>query len=200
MHENAESVLAFWFGGGEDDAEIADAQSSLWWDKHPAVDDEIRKRFAVLRTQAVSGALQAWAETPRGCLALIILVDQFSRNLFRDDPRAFADDARARGWCLDGIARGHDRHLRIIERVFFYLPLEHSERIDDQEHAVKLFVALRDTAAPAHRKRLGNFADYAQRHRDIVARFGRFPHRNEVLGRQSTDEEQAFLEQPGSSF
>jgi uncharacterized protein (DUF924 family) len=200
MSPDAQAVLAYWFGTAGDDAEVADAQSSLWWDHHPAVDAEIRERFSALRAQAVSGALQDWTGTPHGRLALIILVDQFSRNIYRDNRRAYADDARARAWCQEGLARSDDLTLRIIERVFFYLPLEHSENIDDQEHAVKLFEALAGGAAPAHRKRLADFAGYARRHRDIVARFGRFPHRNAALGRESTPEERVFLTQPGSSF
>ena len=200
MPTRAESVLTFWFGDHGSDAEIAEAQAALWWGKIPDTDDLIRTLFAPLRTQAINGALARWTQTPRSRLALIILVDQFSRNLFRDDPRAFANDALAWRWCIDGLALGHDQALRPIERVFFYLPLEHSERLDDQQRALALFTALRDSVAVAEQKRFDYFVDFSRRHCEVIARFGRFPHRNAVLGRLSTPAELEFLAQPGSSF
>ena len=158
------------------------------------------ERFVPLREDAVSGRLDGWTDTPRGRLALILLVDQFSRNLFRGDARAFEHDPLARRWTLDGIRAGDDRSLRVIERVFFYLPLEHSESLDDQRLAVQLFANLRDEAPAALLGNFAGFLDYAQRHHDVIARFGRFPHRNAVLGRRSTAEEAAYLAQPGAGF
>ena len=193
-------VLAFWFGEGSDDARILDEKGALWFKAGASVDAEVRARFGALHAAAVAGELDHWLAMPRGRLALIVLVDQFSRNLFRDDARAFAHDALARGWCEDGLALGVERNLRAAERVFLYLPLEHSESIADQQHSVALFAHLRDGVAPALRKQFENFLGYAMRHRDVILRFGRFPHRNRVLGRVSTPAEVEFLAQPGSSF
>lgn len=195
-----ESVLAFWFGDGTDDAAILADKSATWFSKDPALDETIRERFGTLRESAVDGRLDAWLATPRGTLALIVLVDQFSRNLFRGDPRAFEHDALARSWTERMLDAGTDRELRRIERVFAYLPLEHSESIADQDSCVARFTALCDEAPAGLHDTFAGFLDYARRHRDIVARFGRFPHRNAVLGRTTTDAERAFLKEPGSSF
>lgn len=193
-------VLAFWFGESRDDAIVIATQGPLWFRGGDAVDDEIRERFATLREDAVAGHLDAWRATPHGQLACVILVDQFSRNLFRDDPRAFEHDALARTWTNDALDEGTDRLLRPIERVFLYLPLEHSETLADQQRSVQAFEALLDQApAPLH-DAFANYLDYARRHHDVIARFGRFPHRNAVLGRTSTAEEIEFLRQPGSVF
>jgi uncharacterized protein (DUF924 family) len=193
-------VLAFWFGGSGDDAHILEEKGALWFRAGASVDADIRARFGALHAAAVAGELDGWLASPRGRLALVILVDQFSRNLYRDDARAFAHDALARRWCDDGLAHGADRDLRAVERVFFYLPLEHSESIADQQHSVTLFERLRDVAPPPLRERFDDFFDYAVRHREVILRFGRFPHRNRVLGRASTPAEIEFLAQPGSSF
>lgn len=195
-----DDVLAFWFGRAESDAGILASRGARWFARDAEFDAAIRERFAPLREEAVRGRLDAWLDTPRGRLALILLVDQFSRNLFRGDVRAFEHDPLARRWSLDGIRAGDDRALRAIERVFFYLPLEHSESLADQQRAVDLFANLRDEAPAALLGNFAGFLDYAQRHHDVIARFGRFPHRNGVLGRTSTPEEAAYLAQPGSGF
>lgn len=193
-------VLEFWFGSARDDAEVVAERSAIWFRGGDAVDAEIRTRFAALRAQAIDGRLDAWLARPRGRLALVILVDQFSRNLFRGDARAFAHDALARGWVEDGLRLGADRALRAIERVFFYLPLEHSEAFADQQDCVALFRQLRADAPPALHAAFDGYLDYAERHRDVIARFGRFPHRNAVLGRASTPAEEAYLSLPGAGF
>jgi uncharacterized protein (DUF924 family) len=193
-------ILDFWFGAGATDAESIEQKSALWWGGNSALDGEIKERFGILREDAVCGRLNDWVDMPRGRLALIILIDQFSRNILRNDARAFAHDALARTWCVEGIENAVDRRLRPIECVFLYLPLEHSESMADQDRAVALFTVLLDGAAETQREAFANFLDFARRHRDIIARFGRFPHRNRVLGRASTPAEQAFLQQPGSSF
>lgn len=198
--ERIDEVLAFWFGRAGSDAGVLASHGARWFARDPAFDAVIRERFAPLRADAVAGRLDAWLATPRGRLALILLVDQFSRNLYRGDARAFEHDALARRWSLEGIRGGDDRALRAIERVFFYLPLEHSESLEDQQRAVAMFANLRDEAPAALLGNFSDFLDYAQRHHDVIARFGRFPHRNAVLGRASTAEEAAFLAQPGSSF
>ncbi len=198
--ETPASVLAFWFGSEISDGTVAQAQSALWWQKNPATDDAIRARFAGWTAQAASGALDAWRATPQGLLALIVLTDQFPRNMYRGTPQSFAFDALALGLCREGLARGADRQLRPIERVFFYLPLEHSEVLADQQQAVQNMGALAAAVPADQRAPFEGFADYARRHQAVIARFGRFPHRNAILGRSSTPQEREFLQQPGSSF
>jgi uncharacterized protein (DUF924 family) len=193
-------VLSFWFGESNDDAQTIAQNSTRWWQANARFDTEIRMRFAALRDDAIAGDLDTWLHTPRGRLALIILVDQFSRNLFRNDARAYEHDALARHWCEDGLKIAADDALRPVERVFLYLPLEHSESVADQDLAVTLFRLLRDSVPAAQREAFANFLRYAERHRNVIARFGRFPHRNLVLHRESSAEELRFLEQPGSSF
>jgi len=193
-------VLGYWFGRAGDDAAVFAEKGSLWFKADAAVDADIRDRFAALREGAIAGRLDGWLESPRGRLALVILVDQFSRNLFRDDARAFTHDGLARDWVDEGLRLGVDQELSLVERPFFYMPLQHAESIAHQQHSVALFTHLRDVAPPALRARFANTLDYAERHRDIIARFGRFPHRNAVLGRVSTAAEIDFLAQPGSSF
>lgn len=194
------TILGFWFGNAGDDSTIARTQQKLWWSKNPEVDADIRDRFGDLVDTAASGKLGHWAQDARGRLALILLFDQFPRNMYRDTPRAFAYDALASQLALAGIADGTDRTLRAIERVFFYLPLEHSESAELQERSVALFTALAAAVPEADRGTFAGYADFAVRHRDVIHRFGRFPHRNQILGRVSTPEEIAFLKQPGSSF
>jgi uncharacterized protein (DUF924 family) len=201
--ETPDTIHQFWFGTDSDDARVAEEKSHLWWMKNPQTDREIRARFLGTLEQAARSELRAWLESARGRLALILLTDQFPRNIFRDTPRAFEFDHLARNWCVEGLDAGVDAGLRPIERVFFCLPLEHSESAADQERAVSLFQALHDEVAEtdeAHRSTFAGFLDYAHRHREVIARFGRFPHRNRILGRASTAEEAAFLLQPGSSF
>jgi uncharacterized protein (DUF924 family) len=204
--ETPQSIQEFWFGAdadandSADDDAIANRQSALWWRKDAAVDDAIRTRFAGRLAQAAAHALDAWADTPSGRLALILLTDQFSRNMYRGTPASFATDALARQWCMEGLARGEQRRLRPIERVFFYLPLEHSEALEDQQRAVTLFQALVAEVPAGQRASFDGFLRFAERHRDVIARFGRFPHRNAILGRPSTPEELAFLSEQGSSF
>lgn len=193
-------VLEFWFGNAGDDTAIAQAQQKLWWSKNESVDADMRKRFAEPVESAAGGRFNHWAQDAHGRLALILLFDQFPRNMYRDTPRAFAYDSRARELALAGITTGTDRTLRAIERVFFYLPLEHSESAELQERCVALLTALAAGVPEADRKTFKGYVDYAVRHRDVIHRFGRFPHRNHVLGRVSTPEETAFLKQPGSSF
>jgi uncharacterized protein (DUF924 family) len=193
-------LLDFWFSSAADDGEVARQQSALWWSGDEDSDALIRVRFGNLRASAVRGELDHWLEEPHGRLALIVLADQFSRNLFRGSPEAFAADPLARRWCLHGLDLGVAQRLRPIERVFLYLPLEHSEQREDQQRAVALFEALCAEVPDAQRGIFEGFADYARRHRDVVERFGRFPHRNAVLGRASTAEELDFLQQPGAAF
>jgi len=176
---NAQSVLDFWFRGNEERKE--------WFRKDPAFDAEIRSRFLPLYEEGARGALAAWKLSPRECLALIILLDQFPRNMFRGDARTYATDALALDAARHAVASGYDKELGTVERTFVYLPYEHSENLTDQERALELF------------KGHANY-EWARKHWEIVLRFGRFPHRNAVLGRQSTPAEIEFLQEPGSSF
>lgn len=176
-----EEVLAFWF---------APENRERWFTPSEAFDREIGRRFGDLMGEAAAGRLAAWSQTARGSLALCLLLDQFPRNVWRGTPRAFASDAQALAVAKAAVEAGQDRELGPAERLFLYLPFEHSEDLADQERCVRLMAELGDP----------EWLDYAVRHRDIVARFGRFPHRNAVLGRASTEEELAFLQQPGSSF
>jgi uncharacterized protein (DUF924 family) len=197
---DVDSVLDFWFGAAGDEAAVVAEKGGLWWAKSAEMDQTIRDRFGELRERAKRGQLVSWNETPRGRLAVIILLDQFSRNLFRGIPEAFAADDRALSLALEGIERGDDQELRGIERTFMYMPLEHSEDVEIQDRCVRLFENLRDGATDSMTKTFASYVRYAEAHRDIIQRFGRFPHRNAVLGRQSTAEELEFLKQPGSSF
>jgi uncharacterized protein (DUF924 family) len=196
---SAREVLDFWFGppiAGPPSAE----RLRFWFAGEAKTDQLIRERFAAAVEQAISGALPEWTATPQEALALILLLDQFPRNIYRHSPRAYSADAQALKVCCEQLAMGQDRHLSLIERAFFYLPLEHAEDLQLQERSVKVFRNLLAEAPAEWREVCESFLDYAIRHRDIIARFGRFPHRNKVLGRLSTAEEEAFLKEPGSSF
>lgn len=193
-------ILAYWFGSNADAAITAAEKQKLWWGADPAIDAEIRTRFGGLVEAAGRNELSEWAQTPRGLLALILLTDQFPRNMFRKTPRAFAFDPAARAYCKHGIARGFDLQLPLIQRVFYYLPLEHSESLDDQRESVRLFAELAQQAPPGQESLFENYRTFAERHQEIIARFGRFSHRNSILGRPSRPEEEEFLKQPGSSF
>ena len=195
-----ESVLDFWFGAPGSAAEIAGRQSKLWFGKSLANDQAVIDRFAATLTAATAGQLDAWANTPRGRLALVIVLDQFPHHIHRDQPQAFATDPQSLALSLAALESGEDRKLAPIERVFLYLPLEHAESIEMQERSVSLYEQLSNEAAADERALFDNFLDYARKHLDVVARFGRFPHRNEILGRPSTPEELEFLKQPGSRF
>jgi len=198
--ETVDTILRFWFGTATDDLEVAGQCGKLWWKKDAETDALIRQRFSGVLDDAVNARCEDWLKEARGRLAMIILTDQFSRNMYRDTPRAFAHDPLALNWCKEGLEAGADLRLRPIERVFVYLPLEHSESLEDQDRSVELFTGLANGVPEDKRKLFAGYVDYAERHRDIVQRFGRFPHRNAILGRDSSPEELDFLKQPGSSF
>jgi uncharacterized protein (DUF924 family) len=191
MPATAQDVLDFWF---------AEAGTARWFAADAAFDAQIRARFGEAVEAAANGRLDDWAATPAGWLALLILLDQFPRNLYRDDPRAWAADARAQRVALSGMARGDDRQLPAVQRVFAYLPLEHAEDSALQRRSVELFEALLAEAASERRQQFEDYLDYARRHREVIARFGRFPHRNATLGRASTPQEMLYLAQPGAGF
>lgn len=198
--ESPATICEFWFGSSQDDLEIVQQRSKLWWSKNPDVDIEIKARFSSYLPKVANGKLEVWQQTPIGTLALILLTDQFSRNMFRGTAQAFAYDAIARTLCKQGLKDGTDQCLRPIQRVFFYLPLEHSESLADQEHCIQLFQRLTAESDPRLKDTFEHYVDFAIRHRDIIGRFGRFPHRNAILNRDSTQAEAEFLKTPGSSF
>ncbi len=198
--DTPDTLHAFWFGTSPQDAEVIASQSALWWQKQPAVDTEIRKRFAPLVERAATGELDSWLGELRGRLALILLTDQFPRNIWREQAAAFAFDVLALRWAKEALVLGLDTRARPIERVFLYLPLEHSENLADQQHAVRLFDALAASVSSELRPAFDGFLDYARRHLEIIERFGRFPHRNAALGRETTAAEADFLRQTGSRF
>ena len=191
--DDAQAVLDFWFGA-PGDAEHGTARA-LWFRKSDATDREIAQRFAAVIEQALRGELAAWSAQPLSALAQIVLLDQFTRNSFRDTPRAFAGDPRALAAASAMVGTRQDEALLPVQRGFVYLPFEHSESLAMQEESQRLFTRLAALAPST-----ASLLDYAQKHHAVVSRFGRFPHRNAQLGRQSTAEEMAFLEQPGSRF
>lgn len=192
MHDQPTSadVLLFWFGGASERGK----PHTRWFEKSAAFDREVRERFLALYEHAAAGRMSCLKENGLDCLALIIVLDQFPRNMFRGTPSAFATDALALEAAGHAVDRGFDRKMHPVERMFAYLPFEHSELLADQERACELTQALDafEETKDAYR--------YAVLHREIIRRFGRFPHRNGVLGRASTPEETEFLKGPGSSF
>jgi uncharacterized protein (DUF924 family) len=195
MASPVEAVLRFWFGHSATEATDYTARRKLWFGKNNSFDQEIADRFQPLYQQAANGELDHWQDSPNSCLALLIVLDQFPRNLFRHHPQAFATDAKALALAQVAIAQGFDQALEPVQRIFMYLPLEHSENLADQLQSVECFRSL-----VAIDPQLSDVLDYALRHYEVIQRFGRFPHRNIILDRTSTPEEIEFLKQPGSSF
>lgn len=188
-----EEILRFWFGRVSESS--YSEQRKLWFRKDPQLDQTIRDRFMCVYEQAAAGELEYWQQSPHSCLALLIVLDQFPRNMFRNTPQAFATDAKALSIAKAAIDQGFDQMLEPIQRIFLYLPLEHSENLDDQLQSIALF---RDLVAID--PQLADVLDYALRHYQVIQQFGRFPHRNQILNRTTTPEEAEFLKQPGSSF
>ena len=196
----AEAVLNYWFGPEQGAQDISANRSKFWFMGGPAADAEIQERFGELLAAAAAGGLQDWEAEPRQALALLIVLDQFSRNVYRGTPQAFAQDARAQALAQSLIVAGKDKELRWIERVFVYMPLEHAEDMQLQEQAVSCFSQLAAEVPPALKPTFDSFLDYAKRHRDVIARFGRFPGTNAALGRSSTADEEAYLKATNSVF
>lgn len=188
---SASDILQFWFG--EPGSVDYLRPRSLWFTRSDATDRAIAERFGPAVEAALIGQHDDWAATPRGALALVILLDQFTRNIFRGTPRAFAGDARALALATRLVDTARDLALAPVERWFVYMPLEHSERLLDQYESVRLFERLAADGLDAP-------LEWARRHFDVIRQFGRFPHRNAILGRESTPAEIEFLKQPGSGF
>ena len=197
-----EQILTQWFGSARPGNADALQHKAQWFTKSAAFDEELRQRFGTAVEAALGGALQHWAtQGPWQQLALVILLDQFTRNIHRNTPKSFAGDAQALTLALQAMDSGTDRQLPEVARVFMYLPLEHAEDPAMQQRSVAAFEALLQSATDAElRDYLAATLDYAHRHQDVITRFGRFPHRNPILGRVSTAQEEEYLAQPGSGF
>ncbi|WP_394172469.1 DUF924 family protein [Thalassotalea litorea] len=193
IQSTAERILAYWFGNIEDELATAE-QAKRWYAATHAQDLEIKARFETLVKQAAAGQLEDLQQSPRGSLALIILLDQMTRNIYRGTAKAFASDHLVINYCLEGIDKGYDQSLCLIEKCFYYHPLEHSESLDMQNLCLLKFNELEDEYfQEKHLQVIHNALDFAGEHADIIERFGRFPHRNQVLNRQSSSAEIAYL-------
>jgi len=200
MLPGAGEVHAFWFGDVTDWAACARRNNARWFQRGRALDAPVRLGYAALADAAGDGGCEHWLATPRGALALVITLDQLPRHLHRGHARAFARDGQARAACEAGIARGHDRALSPLERSFFYLPLEHAEDAAAQARCVRLMERAAEGCDPALEAFMAEAVHHARLHRDIVERFGRFPHRNAALGRESSAQERAWLASGASRF
>tara|TARA_R110002110_G_scaffold33533_2_gene114888 strand:+ start:3483 stop:4067 length:585 start_codon:yes stop_codon:yes gene_type:complete len=184
-------VLNFWFDYENNPDPLYNR--TIWWQKNEHTDNIIREKFANLNYQATSGQLDSWLASPKSTLAFIILIDQFSRNLYRNTPKMFAHDSLALNAAKNIVASSKDKILTLTERVFLYLPFEHSENFNDQEMSIALYQRLVDETPEAHKKTAEAFLSFAQAHYDIIEKFGRYPHRNKILSRDSTADEIDFM-------
>lgn len=201
MAQAQDDIHNFWFGEIPSTEALPDpSHIKMWFMKSDQTDQTIKDKFESLLTQAVEGELDDWKKTAHGSLAFILLCDQFSRNIYRETPKVFATDALALACAEQSIEQGFDAALHPMKRVFFYMPLEHSEILSNQDRAVTLFGNLSESSLETHRKMMENYLSYAHRHRDVIVEFSRFPHRNVILGRESTSAENAYLSKPGSGF
>jgi uncharacterized protein (DUF924 family) len=197
-----DQILDFWFGPLDENGNCGADYRKRWFTKDANFDRQIREEFTApyVSLALMSSSRPAWLVGPRGLLAGVIVLDQFSRNMFRDSPAMYSADDVALSLCYEIIALGYNRQLPVAMRTFAYMPLMHSERLADQQRCVELFQQLAEELTGDAQKAILDNVDYAIRHRDIVARFGRFPHRNQILDRTSTDQEIEFLKTPGSGF
>lgn len=198
--DSIEAILAYWFGELSGPYDVDPSKGSLWWAGGEAVDQEVRERFGERVGQALAGQLEHWTTTPRGTLALVILLDQFTRNIGRGTPEAFAGDALAVAVVEGALQRGDDQRLRLVERGFLYMPLMHAEDRETGLRCLEVFERLAKDVAALGRDDYPDFLSAAKAHQEIVQRFGRYPHRNAIHGREPTAEEQEFLASGGPSF
>lgn len=199
---SADEVLAFWLGAARPDNAQALLIKQQWFTKSDTLDAQIRARFEPTVQAALAGQLDHWAGDAWSCLALLVLLDQFTRNMYRGTPQAFGGDARALAVAQRAMAQGLDQQLPGVTRIFVYLPLEHAEDLAMQEASVAAFaqLAAAHTGAGDEQAFFAGTLDYAHRHQEVIAQFGRFPHRNAILGRPSTPQERDYLAQPGAGF
>ena len=201
MAAGTDDLLEFWFGTPPTDEGEVTGHMRRWFGADDDVDAELSRRFGTAMTAAAAGRLDEWAQTTRGRLALILLLDQCPRSTHRGHAAAFAQDTLALSWTLSGLSDGMDRELGPFERMFFYMPMQHSESLDIQERSVEIFAALAHSDVPVFMlKSMRDTEEFARLHHDIIGRFGRFPHRNSVLGRESTAEERDYLEKGAPTF
>lgn len=193
-------VLDFWFSGTSLDRPNIDSRMDRWFGSDPGLDQAIASRFGDLVARASAGELDHWADSPRGRLALIIVLDQFRRNMFRGTADAFSQDKRALKLCVEGTVNSDYKKLSAEQQLFFFMPLQHAESRTVQEKSVSIYRALANRVSETLRETFLTTAQFAELHRDIVEEFGRFPHRNEVLGRENTPAEQAYLSGDAPSF
>lgn len=192
--DEPDEVLRYWLGDAEEATRDPDARMRRWFGGGEAIDREIRARFGDLVRRAQAGELAAWEATPRTRLALVIVLDQLSRNVWRGDPRTHAGDALALRLALDAYDRGWDRQLTLEERRWLVMPLLHAEDLAALDRSIPIFEAMASEAGPTERGGFDAATEHARKYRDVIARFGRFPHRNALLGRTSTPAEETFLE------
>jgi uncharacterized protein (DUF924 family) len=195
-----ERILTFWFKEQQLTAPQIDRRMDFWFGEDKALDLEVERDFGDDVREASEGKLDHWAEEPRGRLALILLLDQFRRNIYRGTAKAFEKDKAALKLCVEGAMAKTDTGLTPIERVFFYMPLQHAESAKVQAKSVELYSKLAEAVSPTFRETFSTIAYYAELHRDIVEQFGRFPHRNRLLGRENTPAEAEFLAGEGPDF
>lgn len=200
MASHIEHILEFWFGTFPSPYTADSTKADMWFKNGRAYDQEIFTRFALDYEMAIKGELDHWLDSYRGRLALIILLDQFSRHIHRDSAQSFAQDSKAQVLCLDGIASGDDKKMHVIERSFFYLPLEHAEDIEKQMLSIKAYTQLAEDVPEQYRKPFEMTLSFAERHQFVINKFGRFPELNEILGRTSTADELAFIASGKYSF
>lgn len=187
-----DEILNYWFDYYNHSEPLYNRE--LWWEKNDKTDYFIKNKFDEIRKKAIKGELDHWLNSSRGMLAYVILIDQFSRNIYRNTPEMFQNDELARTVVRKGIRNGDDKKLTLTERVFFYLPLEHSEDLNDQSQSILLFEKLYDETPNNEKSIAENFLNYAKQHQKIISKFKRFPHRNKILKRESTLEEILYLE------
>lgn len=198
--ERIEAVLAFWFKEKELSAPQIDGRMDLWFGEDPAFDEEIRSQFGNDIEAASEGRLDHWARNAPGRLALILLLDQFRRNVYRNSAKAYELDKKALKLCVEGAMEKKDKTLTPIQRAFFYMPLQHAESRKVQAKSVAIYERLADAVSPTYAETFMTIAHFAELHRDIIEQFGRFPHRNKTLGRENTPEEAEYLAGDSPSF
>lgn len=200
QHRDIQRILDFWFSSQELDAPQIDSRMERWFGSDPKQDQRIRDEFGDLVEQAVNGELDSWKATTEGRLALILLLDQLRRNVHRGTADAFSGDKQALKLCVEGSMNNEYQSLSPVQRVFFFMPLQHAESLGIQEKSVRIFNALANSVSDTLKETFLTFAQFAELHRDIIAEFGRFPHRNRYLGRSNTPEEESYLAADGPTF
>lgn len=195
MSERVDAILHYWFGRVEETVLPSSNRNRIWFSGSAEVDNEIREKFGADLDKAILGEYEHWDERPRSSLALILLLDQFSRNIHRGTPMAFTQDQKALDVCVRGIERQFDHEISLIERAFYYMPFMHSENRDMQTTSVRAFKMLVDLSFPESRPTFESFHEFAVKHYELIEKFGRYPHRNHILGRESTEEEREYLQQ-----